>query len=395
MHAVNTALFGEEAYKNVIVTGTLAGNDGRKMSKSLGNFTDPNVLMDKFSADSLRFLLVSSPVTAGEDFALLDKDVSDVARKLAMVWNVYDFFCTYAEVDGFESPETDGGVFRAGLIEASRLENVLDKWILSRVYQLRDSIVAGMEEYNLPKAVAEILPFVDDLSNWFVRRSRRRFWKSEDDNDKNEAYVTLWFVLTYFAKIVAPFVPFMAEELYQKMTGKEESVHLLDYPEAGEVDAGVIEKMSRAREAVAEGLMRRMKKSETEDQVKVRQPLRKFVYKGEKLAEFYEDIIRDEVNVKEVENGEEYELDKALTEELKEEGFVRELIRVVQAARKKAGLNVDDRIKLMTTYKLKKEWAEVLTTETLAVSLVNEGNYEYDEVVKVEGEQGTISLEKA
>ena len=395
VHAVNTALFGEEAYKNVIVTGTLAGNDGRKMSKSLGNFTDPNVLMDKFSADSLRFLLVSSPVTAGEDFALLDKDVSDVARKLAMVWNVYDFFCTYAEVDGFESPETDGGVFRAGLIEASRLENVLDKWILSRIYQLRDSIVAGMEEYNLPKAVAEILPFVDDLSNWFVRRSRRRFWKSEDDNDKNEAYVTLWFVLTYFAKIVAPFVPFMAEELYQKMTGKEESVHLLDYPEAGEVDAGVIEKMSRAREAVAEGLMRRMKKSETEDQVKVRQPLRKFVYKGEKLAEFYEDIIRDEVNVKEVENGEEYELDKALTEELKEEGFVRELIRVVQAARKKAGLNVDDRIKLMTTYKLKKEWAEVLTTETLAVSLVNEGNYEYDEVVKVEGEQGTISLEKA
>ncbi|MBQ7802818.1 isoleucine--tRNA ligase [Candidatus Saccharibacteria bacterium] len=385
VHAVNTALFGEEAFKNVIVTGTLAGNDGRKMSKSLGNYTDPNELMDKFSADSLRFLLLSSPVLQGEDFALLDKDVSDVARKLSMVWNVYDFFTMYAEVDNFDSDEAD----------ISELKNELDKWIVSRTYQLRNEIVAGMEEYNLPKAVAGILPFVDDLSNWFVRRSRRRFWKSEDDKDKQEAYSTLYFVLTYFAKISAPFIPFLSEELFQKMTGEGKSVHLEDYPEAGEIDEDVIEKMRMTREAITEGLMMRMRKSDEEEQIKVRQPLRKFVYKGEKLPEFYEAIIREEMNVKKVENGEEFMLDKKLDKELKEEGFTRELIRVVQAARKKAGLNVDDRIKLSATFEIPKQFEEMVKNEVLATELGKDGNFAYDEIVKVEGEQGTISLEKA
>ncbi len=394
VHCVNTALFGEEAFKNVIVTGTLAGNDGRKMSKSLGNYTDPNELMDKFSADSLRFLLLSSPVLAGEDFALLDKDVSDVARKLSMVWNVYDFFTTYAEVDKFDPEVTSGTPSRTEL-SPRELASPLDRWIVSRAHQLRDEIVEGMEEYNLPKAVAGILPFVDDLSNWFVRRSRRRFWKSEDDKDKAEAYATLYYILVYFAEIVAPFVPFLAEELYQNMTGSGKSVHLLDYPKAGEVDEKVLELMKRTREAIGEGLMMRMKKSETEDQIKVRQPLKKFVYKGEKLPEFYEEIIRDEMNVKEVEHGEEYKLDKKLTKELKEEGFVRELIRVVQSARKKAGLNVDDRIKLALTFEVPKQYLETLKAEVLATEVTADGNYSYDEIVKVEGEQGTISLEKA
>ena len=172
----------KNAFKNVITTGTLAGNDGRKMSKSLGNYTDPNELMNKFSADALRFLLLSSPVLSGEDFALTDKDVSDVARKLAMIWNVYDFFVTYAEVDGYDS-ETGWHPKDKTL---SALENPLDRWIISRLHELKAEIITGMDEYNIPKAVAGVLPFVDDLSNWFVRRSRRRFWKSEDDGDKAE-----------------------------------------------------------------------------------------------------------------------------------------------------------------------------------------------------------------
>ncbi|MBR3257317.1 isoleucine--tRNA ligase [Candidatus Saccharibacteria bacterium] len=389
VHVVNTALFGKNAYKNVIVTGTLAGNDGKKMSKSLGNYTDPNELMDKFSADSLRFLLLSSPVLAGEDFALLDKDVSDVARKLAMVWNVYDFFTMYAEVDDFDSSSVDTSLEKMSLVK-----NPLDKWIVSRVFQLRNSIVAGMEEYNLPKAVAEVLPFVDDLSNWFVRRSRRRFWKSEDDGDKQEAYRTLYFVLVYFSEIVAPFVPFLSEELYQNMTGTGGSVHLLDYPEAGEIDEENLEMMKRTREAISEGLMIRMRKSETEEQIKVRQPLRKFVYKGEKLPEFFEEIIKEELNVKEVENGEEAFLDKTLTNELKEEGFVRELIRVVQSARKKAGLQVDDRIRIFVSFSIPEKFVEMFKAEVLAEEIVEEGNFQYDEVVKVEGKQGTVSLEK-
>ena len=417
VHVVNTALFGKNAYKNVIVTGTLAGNDGRKMSKSLGNYTDPNELMDKFSADSLRFLLLSSPVTAGEDFALLDKDVSDAARKLSMVWNVFDFFTTYAEVDGFDFDSVDtsseGALLIRRILNTPRsgapsslsepvkiktleecFKNPLDVWIVSRVFELRNEIERGMEEYNLPKAVNGILPFIDDLSNWFVRRSRRRFWKSEDDGDKLEAYSTLYFVLVYLAKIMAPFTPFLAEELYQKMTGSESSVHLEDFPEAGEIDEKVLTEMGRTREIITEGLALRMRKSETEEQIRVRQPLAQFVYAGEKLDKFYEDIIREELNVKEVKNGKETKLDKELTEELKEEGKVRELIRLVQAARKKAGLEVADRIKLSLSVEVPERFVEVVKNEVLAIEISYNQNYQYDEVVKLLGENITVSLEK-
>ena len=392
VHVVNTALFGKKAYRNVITTGTVAGNDGRKMSKSLGNYTDPTELMDKYSADALRFLMLSSPVLAGEDFALIDKDVSDVARKLSMIWNVYDFFTMYASVDGFDSKQA---------IAVSKLENPLDIWLVSRVYELRNEITEGMEAYNIPSALSNVLLFIDDLSNWFVRRSRRRFWKSEDDTDKNAAYSTLYFILVYLAKILAPFTPFLAEELYQKMTGEEfdssvtESVHLLNWPEAGEIDQKVLEKMARTREIITEGLALRMNKSENEEQIKVRQPLAEYIYEGEPLDEYYEQIIADEVNVKSVRAGEKAYLDKHLTEELLEEGFIRELIRFVQAARKKAGLEVDDRIKLSIDTEISEDWQDVLKSEVLAVELGRDNNYQYDEVVKVNGKNITISLEKA
>lgn len=392
VHVVNTALFGKKAYINVITTGTVAGNDGRKMSKSLGNYTDPTELMDKYSADALRFLMLSSPVLAGEDFALIDKDVSDVARKLSMIWNVYDFFTMYASVDGFDSKQA---------IAVSKLENPLDIWLVSRVYELRNEITKGMEAYNIPSALSDVLLFIDDLSNWFVRRSRRRFWKSEDDTDKNAAYSTLYFILVYLAKILAPFTPFLAEELYQKMTGEEfdssvtESVHLLNWPEAGEINQKVLEKMARTREIITEGLALRMNKSENEEQIKVRQPLTEYIYEGEPLDEYYEQIIADEVNVKIVRAGEKAYLDKHLTEELLEEGFIRELIRFVQAARKKAGLEVDDRIKLSIDTEVSEDWQDVLKAEVLAVELGRDNNYQYDEVVKVNGKNITISLEKA
>ena len=392
VHVVNTALFGKKAYRNVITTGTVAGNDGRKMSKSLGNYTDPTELMDKYSADALRFLMLSSPVLAGEDFALIDKDVSDVARKISMIWNVYDFFTMYASVDGFDSKQA---------IAVSKLENPLDIWLVSRVYELRNEITEGMEAYNIPSALSNVLLFIDDLSNWFVRRSRRRFWKSEDDTDKNAAYSTLYFILVYLAKILAPFTPFLAEELYQKMTGEEfdssvtESVHLLNWPEAGEIDQKVLEKMARTREIITEGLALRMNKSENEEQIKVRQPLAEYIYEGEPLDEYYEQIIADEVNVKSVRAGEKAYLDKHLTEELLEEGFIRELIRFVQAARKKAGLEVDDRIKLSIDTEISEDWQDVLKAEVLAVELGRDNNYQYDEVVKVNGKNITISLEKA
>ena len=396
VHAVNTALasigaFGEKAkkghknaHKNVITTGTLAGNDGRKMSKSLGNYTDPNELMDQYSADALRLLLLSSPVLSGEDFALLDKDVSDTNRKLAMIWNVYDFFTTYAEVEDIDSEELDN---------ISSI-NPLDIWIISRIYQLRDGITEGMSEYNLPKALSGIIPFIEDLSNWYVRRSRRRFSKNDDQQDKLQAFATLHYALIYLSKLLAPFTPFLAEELYQKMTGQNESVHLLDWPEAGEIDTEVLTNMQRTRQIITDALALRMQKSDSEDQIKIRQPLSKLTYDGDKLDSFYEQIIAEEVNVKQVENAKEFALDKTLTDELKREGQAREIIRAVQSARKHAGLRQDDQIKLSLSIDPPAEYIDLIKSETGTLELTKDQNYSHDEIAKLNGTNVTISLEK-
>ena len=407
VHAVNTTLaeigaFGEKAkngpknaYKNVITTGTLAGNDGRKMSKSLGNYTDPNILMDQYSADSLRFLLLSSPVLSGEDFALLDKDVSDVNRKLAMVWNVYDFFTTYAEIEGWESPEAPGN-FGTGKI--ADLKNPLDRWILARLYETRRQIIDGMAEYNIPKALEGVLPFMDDLSNWFVRRSRRRFNKNDDAEDKKEAFWTLWKVLEKTAVMLAPFTPFLAEELWQKLVGnwdKEKSVHLLNYPTTTEIDDKfILADMARTRQIITDALALRMQKSETEQQIKIRQPLAKLTYDGDKLDEFYEQIIADEVNVKKVEHSDKLTLDKTLTPELLEEGKARDIIRAIQATRKHAGLQVDDQIKLSLSIDLPKGYEDLIKFEVNATEITKNQNYSHDEITKLNGENITITLEK-
>ena len=430
VHAVNAALaeigaFGEageqhkNAYSNVITTGVVAGNDGRKMSKSLGNFTDPNELMDKFSADSLRFLLLSSPLLNGEDFALHDKDVGDVARKLAMIWNMYDFFTMYAEVDEFTFPydtassdaflvhritntahsDTSESLSCTGTensfqisVDITKLTNPLDIWIISRLHELVAEVERHMDTYNIPDALSPILPFLDDASNWYVRRSRRRFWKSEDDGDKNDAYRTLHYVLVRLSYILAPFTPFLAEELYHNLTGDDESIHLKDWLPAGAVNEQVLADMVRTRELINNGLSLRMKKDEHQESIKVRQPLQCAAYAGAKLAEYYEQIMAEELNVKEIhwiENLDEHladyevtegvikpenwiEISKQLTPELKREGLMREVIRHVQSARKKAGLQVDDRIilRLATNDEQLRqaidEHAEVITAETLA-----------------------------
>ncbi len=393
VHAVNTALFGTHAFNNVIVTGNVAGNDGRKMSKSYGNYTDPNELMDKFSADSLRFLLLSSPLLNGEDFALQDKEVGDVARKLSMVWNMYDFFTMYAEVDGWEyDPD------KAADLNPDDVKNPLDKWVISRVHQLNQEISMNMDGYNIPDAMSPILPFLDDASNWFVRRSRRRFWKSEDDDDKAQAYRTLHYVLLKFAVLVAPFTPFLAEELYQNLGGGVESVHLLDWPTNYTVDEAVLSDMERVRSYINEGLSIRAREG-----LKVRQPLASVRVPGQGITFDFAPILTEELNVKAVEYGEEVALDTELTSELKREGMAREVIRHVQSARKVVGLQVDDRIGLTLATdneELKKaieEFRTIIETETLAhrdshTRTVGENDFHTE--VKVDGSMLSISLAK-
>lgn len=396
LHAVSVGLFGKNAFSNCIVTGTLAGNDGRKMSKSYGNYTDPNVLMDMYSADALRFLMLSSPVMAGEDFNLLDKDVQDVQRKLAMIWNMYDFFTMYAAVDGWE--------WEGSLSDPSKeLKNPLDIWVVSRLHQTQEHMTRHMDAYNIPEALSEVLPFLDDASNWYVRRSRRRFWKSEDDTDKDQAYSVLHYVLTQLSIMLAPFTPFLAEELYQKLTGGE-SVHLLDWPVPGVINEDELARMAFARDVINQGLSQRAAAG-----IKVRQPLQavRFEHAPAVFADVdaeYEDMIMQELNVKEVA----YEisdgelivtLDLAITAELKREGMMREVVRYVQNARKNAGLNVDDRIELSLLtndeelQQAIEEHAGTITAETLAVAL---GPVEasYDATEQIEGKQLTISLKK-
>jgi isoleucyl-tRNA synthetase len=386
VHAVNVGLFGHNAFKNVIVTGTVAGNDGKKMSKSVGNYTDPNELMDQYSADSLRFTLLSSPLLAGEDFSLKDKEVGDVARKLSMVWNMYDFFTLYAEVDGWE--------YNGPLEDPSEsLTNPLDQWIVSRLHQLIEDVEKNMDGYDIPNAVKPILPFIDDASNWFVRRSRRRFWKSEDDTDKNNAYRTLHYVLVRLSQVLAPFVPFLSEELFRNLTG-EESVHLTDWPTVGHVNELVVQDMETVRDYVNQALSLR-----AASKLKIRQPLASITVPT--LGKFvnFEDVLVEELNVKKVIQGDALALDLEITPELKREGYAREIIRYAQSARKNAGLNVDDHIDLSLTTEDEelvqtiKEFGTVIAAETLA-GPISSGEYTHAETITIEGKNLQLSLQK-
>ncbi len=340
--AVNVGLFGKSPFKNLICTGFINASDGRKLSKKLKNYTDPMDLMDKYGADSFRFLLMQSPLLSGEDFALSDREVADVSRKLNMIWNMYDFFTLYAEVDKWE---WDGDVSDPG----ESLTNVIDQWIVSRVNQLAKEVNEHMQNYDITLAVRLILPFIEDASNWYVRRSRKRFWKSDNDVDKNDAYKTLHYVLVQLSIILAPFTPFLADELYGKLTGGD-SVHLLDWPVNNYTNEDVLGSMRVVLTAVNEGLSQRVKAG-----IKVRQPLQQVIVNQDfeyiiNNHKDYDFMLAEELNVKEVQWTKSLEnsvtLDTNLTPELKSEGISRDLIRFIQNARKEAGLEVDDRIVL-------------------------------------------------
>ena len=327
-------LFKKSPYKNVVVNGLVLAEDGRKMSKSLKNYPDLMEVVNKFSADALRYFFMSSPVVRGEEVAFSSKGVDEVQKKILMrLDNVVTFYEMYKD----QQSNISGKYVNS--------ENVLDQWIIARLNQLTKEMTEALERYELDRASRPIADFVDDLSTWYLRRSRDRF-KGDNEDDRQLALQTTQFVLREFSKLIAPFIPFTAEEIYQKVKGdnSKESVHLEDWPILVEFDGALIKQMQETRQIVSLGLEARMKSG-----IKVRQPLARLTI-GVNLAESFQELIRDEVNVKEIAfqegQGDSLDLDTEITPELKEEGNMREIMRAIQELRKESGLNVSDRVGL-------------------------------------------------
>lgn len=288
------ALFDKPAFKNCIVNGLVLASDGKKMSKSLRNFTDPNEVINKFGSDALRLFLIHSSVVRADDLKYSDDGVRDVLKGILIpLWNSYSFYVTYANIDGI-SPEK----------APENPSNPLDRWILSSAQKLIKNVTEALDAYDLSRAVDPIISFIDELNNWYIRRSRRRFWRSENDNDKNEAYGSLYTVLKILTKVAAPFIPFVTENIYQNLRqeNEPESVHLCDYPvyDSSYRDEELEFKMDTVQKAVSMGRSLRYQFN-----LKIRQPLRsvELVTRNPKeksvLLEM-EDSIREELNVKNV-----------------------------------------------------------------------------------------------
>lgn len=285
MHVLWVALFDKPSYKNVITTWLLYGTDGRKMSKSFNNYPDPKATIEKFWADSIRMYMIASPLTWWLDMNFSEDGILESIKKLMLpLWNTYSFFTTYANIDNFESSDWN-----------FNMENELDRWIVSELNKLIIDVEDWFIKYDLQSASRPIFKFVDNLTNWYVRRSRRRFWKSESDQDKIQAYNTLYHVLVSFMKILAPFMPFISEYIYKNLTWKE-SVHLEFFPEADKslIDNELNNKMAEVQNTITLWLNRR-----TKNKIRVRQPLQAITI-AHSLSQYYKDIIKEEMNVKDV-----------------------------------------------------------------------------------------------
>ena len=294
---LSTALFEKPAFKNCIVSGMVLAEDGKKMSKSLKNFPDPWDMLNKYGADVVRLYMMKSAAIKADDLQFSEAGLQETIRTtLLPLWNVLSFFTTYANIDDWQ-PQTISSI--------DQLSNPLDRWILSRLHHLIADVRSAMGEYDLNSAVSPFVGFVDVLTNWYIRRSRRRFWKSGQGEDKTMAYTTLYTVLLELTKVMAPFIPFLSENIYQILHHSDmpESVHLCDFPEVDESfrDQVLEQEMDIILKSVNMGRALRAK-----HQLKIRQPLSKITVltKNEAvqgiLGEMSE-LIKDELNLKQVE----------------------------------------------------------------------------------------------
>jgi len=416
LHVLATALFDKPAFKNVICSGWVVAADGEKLSKRKKNYAPMDEVFDQFGVDTLRFFMASSPIVNGEDVRFSTDYLRDVQRKVFMTLNnIFSFYKLYADVDGWKPKKP---------LEEPKSTNLLDQWMISRLNETIGEITKAMENYRLDKATRPLNDLLDDTSNWFVRRSRRRFWKSEDDTDKEQAYETLHYTLLRTCQLLAPFAPFLTDHIWRELVQGTElptSVHTSDWPKAGKVSKEILQDMSGARFYINEGLSQR-----AEAKIKVRQPLQRAKITGSNWIENKElkNIIADELNVKEVIfeepsklSGKEsfkeviqrpssvhpakIEVDTNVTPALKREGLMRDVVRLVQNARKQAGLEVDDRINLGLFTKDKdlekaiNEFEGTIQSETLALSLNDNQPTAFETEVKIEGLKLKITLSKA
>ncbi len=368
LHVLSTSIFAKPAFKNVIVNGIVLAEDGKKMSKKLQNYPDPNVLLEKYGADALRYYLITSPVMHAESLNFSEDGVREAYGKVVnTLWNVVEFYKLFATEKVTEVKST----------------NILDEWILAKLQNLIADVTREMEAYNLSEASRPVAEFIDELSTWYVRRSRDRF-KGSDEKDKLAALTTLREVLATLSKVMAPFTPFVAEKVWQEVSGSKKSVHLEMWPEVNKksVNESVLEQMQTVRKIVEMGLSLR-----SEAGVKVRQVLGEFDVRGTVLSEEMTLIIADELNVKKVSVGDNryavvktdgaltVSLNTEITEVLEKEGLAREFIRTINQMRKDAGLTIQDRIKIEFTTESEKlnhaltEFKEEILTAVLANNL--------------------------
>jgi isoleucyl-tRNA synthetase len=396
LHIISGALKEERAFDNVVVNGTVLAEDGKKMSKKLKNYPDPLVVIDKYGADSLRAYLLSSPVIQAENFNFSEKGVEDSLRKnIMLVNNIYNFYQMYSEVLNKEDFD-----------KYQKVSNVLDKWIIIKMNKLIEEVENSMLNYNLNKSMRPITEFIDEFSTWYLRRSRERL-KGDDESDKKEALSTMRFVFINLSKVMAPFMPFIAEDLWQKImdynySDENKSVHLENWPEhkINEGDEIIIESMMEVRRIVELGLAERDKAN-----IKVRQILNKVSVYAEnfKISDEYLNLIIDELNVKKVELIKQVgdlsvKLDTEITEELKLEGGKRELIRFINLMRKDLNLSINDLAQVIIDSKsdfvkeIIEKYSNDIKKETLSSNILFNNNQGKE--FKLNDEVVTILVEK-
>ncbi|OGH70457.1 MAG: hypothetical protein A2754_03675 [Candidatus Magasanikbacteria bacterium RIFCSPHIGHO2_01_FULL_47_8] len=400
LHVLATALFKKIAFKNVIVNGIVLAEDGKKMSKKLQNYPDPNLLLEKYGADALRYYLVSSPVMEAESLNFSEAGVREMFNKVVnTLYNVVEFYLLFASERG------------KGKGERGKSENVLDRWILAKLNLLVKEVTEGLENYRLAVASRPIVEFITELSQWYVRRSRDRFKSSsaEASEDKAHALATLHEVLLTLSKVMAPFTPFIAEKIYLILKGEKESVHLEEWPEVNDkkINDKVIKEMEIVRKAVELGLALR-----AEAGIKVRQVLGEFSVADNKFSEQSKQIIADELNVKEVtgshdgpnwiikqDEGISVALNTEITDELKKEGLAREIVRTINQIRKEQKLTINDRVavKYRTGSELLqsvfRDFNDEIKKSTLADELVTDENVVGTEV-EIDGKKVAVGVEK-